>query len=388
MASINYSISLPTEIWLSIIARIPDDRTLNNLRRVSSRLYAIATPATFKNLDLPDTPKGLKVMRGISQTPSIACAVKKLRLAFLGPRDGGPSRSIRGGTASSHFPRLETLTLEIGPTVGRSVHANLVVGELMLVNASVHTARLRDMRLTGLTIWPTFSVWSDATAAALQALKSLTLHFGFRANAEIVHQMRVWDGAFTDASTIGPARAPRVLGQWRLTHLVLSASNEGPAYSPCRGMHDASFPNLVSLRISWMVFRHPDPPLPPTAPGALEAFIVRHPNLRALAIHDCRLQKDDAGGAFRSWATMCRALSRVLTSLVCLSTFRYDEHAAAGMHDGAGALVCPCWEFPIGYASVSHGMFERSVFYDPTTAVQDMEALEVLQQVVRHRARR
>lgn len=45
--------------------------------------------------------------------------------------------------ASSHFPRLETLTLEIGPTVGRSVHANLVVGELMLVNASVHTSRSR-----------------------------------------------------------------------------------------------------------------------------------------------------------------------------------------------------------------------------------------------------
>lgn len=98
MASINYSITLPTEIWLSIIARIPDDRTLNNLRQVSSRLYAIATPAIFKNLDLPDTSKGLKVMREISQTPTIACAVKKLRLAFLGPRDGGPSRSIRGGT--------------------------------------------------------------------------------------------------------------------------------------------------------------------------------------------------------------------------------------------------------------------------------------------------
>ena len=93
----DYPTSLPTEIWLRIIEHVPEVRTLNNLRRVSSRLYAIATPAAFTNLDLPDTQKGLQALREISQTPIISRAVRKLKLVFIGPRDDH-SRWIRGGT--------------------------------------------------------------------------------------------------------------------------------------------------------------------------------------------------------------------------------------------------------------------------------------------------
>ena len=291
------------------------------------------------------------------------------------------------------FPGLETFALEIGPNVGQFVHADPVVGELMLLNATIHTAppaRLRALVLAGLTLWPAFSAWSDPTAATLQALASLELHFGFQADQGIVHRMRAWDRAFTGPSSIGPPREPaRELGQWSLTHLVLSTSKEGRRYSAFPGMHDASFPNLVSLRISHMVFRHPDPPVPPTAPGTLEAFITRHPTLRTLVLDDCMLQKDNVGGAYRPWAALCRALSQILTSLVHLSVYRHDVHAAAGMHDGAGVLVCLCGDFPIGYASAPRGVFERSeIFYDPATAVRDMEALEALKDRVRDRAGR
>ena len=95
--SADYTVSLPTEIWLRIIEHVPEVRTLNNLRRVSSRLYAIATPAAFTNLDLPDTERGLQALREIGQTPIISRAVKTLKLVFVGPRDDH-LRWIRGGT--------------------------------------------------------------------------------------------------------------------------------------------------------------------------------------------------------------------------------------------------------------------------------------------------
>ena len=98
MASAGHCASLPTELWLRIIEHIPDVPTLNNLRRVSSRLYAMATPAVFTNLELRDTQKGLRALREISQTPLIARAVKTLQLVFTGPRDRNDhSRWIRGG---------------------------------------------------------------------------------------------------------------------------------------------------------------------------------------------------------------------------------------------------------------------------------------------------
>ena len=291
---------------------------------------------------------------------------------------------------SSHFPDLRKLEITVGHNVGQFVHANPVVGELMLINATIYTTfraspHMRAMTLSGLTLFPRFSVWSDWAVAALWSLTSLELNFGYPSDPAILRQIRswTWDKTFPGPSSMRPLpERAHIFSQWRLYHLVLSASKEEPAYHAFERMHEVSFPNLIKLRIKNMVFRHPDPPLPPTAPGALEAFVTRHPNLRTLVLDDCMLQKDDAGGVYRHWAALCRSLSQALTCLIHLSVHRHDMHAAAGTHDGAGALECPCWEFPIGYASAPRGVFERSVFYDPATALRDMEALLALEKAI------
>ncbi|KAF7984612.1 hypothetical protein HWV62_12819 [Athelia sp. TMB] len=398
--SAEYPASLPTEIWLSIIEQIPEVRTLNNLRRVSSRLYAIATPAAFTNLDLPDTVRGLKALREISQTPIVSRAVKTLKLVLVGPRDDH-HRYIRGGITSgykkkpvatmflgvaSHFPALQTLDIRVGRNVGQFVHANPVVGELMLVNATLHTtppARLRALKLSGLTLFPHFAVWSEATAATLQALMSLELNFGLQTDPEIMDRMQVWDGAFAGPSSIVPLLQPwRRSGQWSLTHMILSASKECPAYHAFQSMHNTMFPNLVSLRIKHMVFRFPDPPTLPTEPGTLEEFIMRHTTLQALALDDCMLQTDSDANPrpYRSWAALCSQFSRALPHLVALSIYRHDFYPRP--HDFI------CRRFPLGYASALGDVFDRSVFCDPAAAGRDVEALQVLEQEVRSRAER
>ena len=282
---------------------------------------------------------------------------------------------------SSHFPVLQKLDIDlVGRTVGRGVHSNPFVGEIMLIDSSICTAppaRLRAMTLSGLTLFPRFSVWSDPTAATLRSLTALELRFGVQSDPETIRQIRSWDKSSYGRSLIGPRPTPaRSLGQWRLTHLVLSATKEVPAYHAFQRLHEASFPNLVSLRIKTMVFRYPDPPSPPTAPGALEDFIMRHATLRTLALDDCAVQADWNRSSHRSWAALCGRMAQGLPHLVDLSL-----HIAPDLDWTLRAA------FTSGYCHGAPGdRFERNSVHDLEVAWRDIEAVQSLERAVRDRA--
>lgn len=96
MEQIDYSVPLPTELWLKIFGKILARQDMASLRTVSKRLCAIGTPFAFRKIKLEDTREGIKVLRTIPSAPDICQLVRTLVLA-IGYRGDSDSRWERGG---------------------------------------------------------------------------------------------------------------------------------------------------------------------------------------------------------------------------------------------------------------------------------------------------
>lgn len=118
-----------------------------------------------------------------------------------------PVASMFSGVPS-HFPFLQRLDILLEHSAGQFIHQNRMIGELILINSSMHTqpaTRLKHLTITGLTLFPYFPTWTDSTASTLESLASLGLHFTCKENFQTVDAYSLWaerDGGLVSATTI------------------------------------------------------------------------------------------------------------------------------------------------------------------------------------------
>lgn len=92
----------------------------------------------------------------------------------------------------SRFSALRKLKIKMGRNACRpGMHSNNIMGEIIVINKSIHTrfpSHLDTLTLSGLTLFPCLSVWSDSTATTLKSLRTLELNFVFEGDERVMIQ--------------------------------------------------------------------------------------------------------------------------------------------------------------------------------------------------------